>query len=191
MHSTTRARPPHRVTCPPPPPCVPSSPLSGRPAPMAGQPAAPQLAISVLAAPPRHTKSRKKRCPPPPHHHHQNSYIRRLRRKCEHPFSYILSAVGGLCALAGTSGEVGCSGCRDYGRSMVSVLRLSAKSMAPRVAFLASWPPSVASAPRTAYGVSLRDRVSQSSLLRWVRWYWAINAGKSCSGSSVADCSFG
>ena len=94
MHSTTCARLPHRVACPPPTPFVPSANLSGRPAPMAGQSAAPQLAISVLAAPPRHAKAKK--IAAPPQKNTKNSYIRVHPRKFVHPFSYIFSAVGGL-----------------------------------------------------------------------------------------------
>jgi hypothetical protein len=71
------ARPPHTphtahlFTCPPPFAFgrglrVRQAHLSDRPAPMAGQPAAPQLAISVLAAPPRNAKAEKNAGPYPP-----------------------------------------------------------------------------------------------------------------------------
>ena len=92
MHITTCARLPHRVACPPPPPFVPSAHLSGRPAPMAGQPAAPQLAISVLAAPPRRTEAKKIAGPPP-----KISAFSRLRRRASTFSPCIFLAVEGLC----------------------------------------------------------------------------------------------
>jgi hypothetical protein len=63
---------------------------------MAGQPAAPQLAVSILAAPPRRTEAKKIAGPPP-----KISTFSRLRRRASTFSPCIFLAVEGLCLAHG------------------------------------------------------------------------------------------